>query len=147
MTNDELRQLRRRIESTPANRRGRRQYDEALRNDVVNYAASRHALGLSYTQIAESLKLPSATLLHWRQRARSQRKARKRPVGFRPVALRKDGPRMSQEPGSNTPSARSGSRAEATVSRPVVVLPGGVRIEGVAIGELAALVRSMGCLR
>lgn len=147
MTDEKLRQLRKRIASTPVNRRGRRQYDEVLRQEIASYAARRYARGESYAKIAEALKLPSATLLHWRDKAARQPKAKKRQMGFRPIRLRAEEPRRLQELDAKRVVEKSQSGVAGPASQPIVVLPGGVRIEGVAVGELAEFVRSMGCLR
>lgn len=140
MTDQQLRRLRNRIAGLPTNARGRRQYDAVLRQEIATYAAGRHADGESYSRIAEALGLSSATLLHWRDKASVDSKSKKRPPGFRPVALRAQEARKAEVEVSRPASLDSAARQ---VSQPVVVLPGGVRIEGMVVGDLAELLRSL----
>ena len=136
---DEVQSLRRRIARTPVNGRGYRQYGDELRRDVCSYAAERNAQGESHKEIASVLGLPSATLSHWLDKAPSSSKPKKQTVGFRPVALqanRFDATVLRAE------NLDQGTR----ITQPVVVLPGGVRIEGLAVSDLAELVRSYRCL-
>lgn len=131
-----LQHLRKRIARTRVNRRGYKQYSRKLREELVSYAASRSVLGKSYKEIAAELGLPSATLSYWCEPS-SQEKPLSRPVGFRPVSLHAgdEGGPAAQPSDSQTPDCH-----------PVVVLPGGVRIEGLPTGELVEFVRRLGCL-
>lgn len=137
-----LQRLQRRIARAPLNRRGRRQYDKELRTEIASYARERRTQGESYAYIARTLGVPSATLLHWREEGPVKSKRRKRSVGFRPVALQEQEHGLSDRPAiSNQTDSRTGAN-----DGPIVVLPGGVRIEGVAVTELPALVRDLICL-
>ena len=133
-----LRRLRERIAHTPVNRRGRKRYSAELRQDLVSYAASRNATGESFKQVATELGLPAATLVHWCE-GPGQRKPRSRPVGFRPVSLQADA-------GLSPATSAQRSVTPTTSSQPVVVLPDGVRIEGLTTDEVVEFVRSLGCL-
>lgn len=133
-----LRHLRKRIAHTPVNGRGFKQYSRDLRQKLVSYAASQHTTGESYKEIAAALGLPSATLLNWCDRP-SKRKTSNRPVGFRPVSLQADdGPAHA--------SAAQRGDLSTTNSQPVVVVAGGVRIEGLTTDGLVEFVRRLGCL-
>ena len=134
-----LQLLRQRIVQTPVNRRGHRQYGSELRQDICRYAATRHAQGDSHNETAKALGLPGVTLSHWLNKTPVNPQRKKQPVGFRPVALRASK--------LDTTGLQADNLGHSTqVSRPVVVLPGGVRIEGLAVEELAELVRSYRCL-
>ena len=146
MTIDKVRTLRERIARTPANGRGYRRYDQALQREVASYAAVRRTRGDSYSVIANDLGVPSSTLLKWRGKELAPTTSKKRPMGFRPVTLQASTPNHFEEAGAELSFAKALSTATGPDSRPVVVLPGGVRIEGIAIGDLAELVRSLGCL-
>lgn len=146
MTNKTLRGLRARIARTPANGRGYRQYDEALQRDVASHAAERQARGESYAAIAKDLRLPSATLLNWRGKEVARTRSKKRPMGFRPVALQPSERSESDAVESGRNARTTSSTKSEPTSRPIVVLPGRVRIEGLVVGDVAELVRSLGCL-
>lgn len=136
--NQTLRHLRKRIAHTSENGRGYKQYSRGLRQELVSYAASRYASGESYKEIAAALGLPSATLLNWCE-GPSKRKPSNRPVGFRPVSLQTD------DGSTGVPGTERGDSI-TTSSQPVVVLAGGVRIEGLTTDGLVEFVRRLGCL-
>jgi len=128
----ELRVLRERIARAPRNGRGYRQYTEELKSAIVGYVRRSNEQGESYAAMAKRLGVPAATLLHWRGKAgTAQPKApavEKRPLGFRPVSLQA--------------SMTDRDRGE---NGPVVVLPNGIRIEGMRMSELTELVRGLSC--
>ena len=138
MMKDELHRLRERIASAPVNGRGRRQYDKKLRQEITRYASNQHAHGESFSKIAQTLGLPSTTILNWR--GKGQPTSKKQPVGFRPVAVRADEPTGPKEAASSTNDG-TGPGGQA-----IVVVPGGVQIQGLSVGELAELVRTLQCL-
>jgi transposase-like protein len=131
-----LQQLKERIARTPVNRRGHRQYGQKLRRDIKGHAVNRLAQGASHKQIAEELGLAAATLLNWCKTAPV--KPQKRPMGFRPVEVR-------DERSARTSSETSDIRRPEPVSRPVVVLPSGVRVEGISLTELPGFLGWLGC--
>ena len=137
-----LQSLQKRILRASVNRRGRRQYDNELRTAIASYARERRAQGESYAYIAKTLGVPSATLLHWREEGAVKSRRSKRPVGFRPVAVHEQEHGLSGRPAI---SNQIESRTRANHG-PVVVLPSGIRIEGIAVTELPELVRSLICL-
>lgn len=122
----ELRTLRERIARAPRNGRGYRQYADALKIEVANYARRSKKQGDSYAEIAKRLGLPDATLLHWRDKAGKAPVSEKHAIGFRPVALQ----------------ASVEARNRRTTG-PVVVLANGIRIEGLTTSELTELVRGL----
>lgn len=128
----ELRVLREQIARAPRNGRGYRQYTEELKIAVASYARRGKKQGESYAEMAKGLGLPAATLLHWRGKAKTAPPAgvgsEQRPLGFRPVSLQA--------------STTSGNRR---TNGPVVVLPNGIRIEGMGARELTELVRGLTC--
>lgn len=123
----ELRELQARIARIPRNGGRNRRYDEALKVAVANYATRGRERGESDANMARALGLPEATVRYWRSTVTGNRPA-KHPVGFRPVTLQTEPPARSRH-----------------VSRPVVVLPGGIRIEGLRAEELPELVRGLLC--
>lgn len=137
-TSRSLRQLRKQIAQTRVNRRGHKQYSGALRQALMSYAESQKARGESYKEIAAALGLPSATLLHWCDES-LQRKSSSHPVGFRPVSLRA----VEDSGGESTTRRRD---AETRGCQPVVVLPDGVRIEGLTTHEVVEFVQRLKCL-
>lgn len=67
-----LQSLRERIARSPTNRRGYRQYNRGLREDIENHVAGRVAVGASYKEVAGELGLAAGTLLNWFRRAPSK---------------------------------------------------------------------------
>lgn len=135
-----LQALQRRIVRTSVNRRGRRQYDEELRQEIASYVGERRAQGESYAYIARTLGVPDATLLYWRKKRPVRPKQSKRAVGFRPVAM------QEQELDVGSALSKDRSHSDQVVHGPVMVLPSGIRIEGIAVTELPELVRNLICL-
>lgn len=140
-----VRRLRDRIARASVNARGRRQYDEVLRRDIVAHASERYACGESYEKIASGLGLPSATLCNWTSKAAGSPSRSRRPVGFRPVTLRAEAPKQPEKRDAEPARGTSRGLEAGDTSRPVVVLPGGTRIEGLAVKDLAQVIRSLGC--
>ena len=96
-----------------------RGYPKALRARAVAYAQRAAAAGRPRADVAEALGLSLATLTRWAQPARPSAPA------FRPVVV-------APEPGRAAPA---GSVA--------VVLPGGVRVEGLSVEQAAELCRRL----
>jgi transposase-like protein len=94
-------------------------YSAAFRDEVVTLARGRIAEGVAVARIARDLGLPPKTLTLWLHRT---------PVPkLRSVRVERD-PR----PAPVVPEIR-----------PVVVIPGGLRIEGLDLDSVARLVRSL----
>ncbi len=97
-----------------------RGYPKALRARVVAYAERVAAAGRSRAEIADALGLAPVTLARWGRPGRA-------PVsGFRPVVV-------APEPARPAPAG--GGIA--------VVLPGGVRVEGLTVEQAAELCRRL----
>ncbi|HEU4532506.1 MAG TPA: hypothetical protein VFS00_00265 [Polyangiaceae bacterium] len=96
-----------------------RGYPEALRARVVAYAQRAHAAGRTRADVADALGLAPVTLARW------GRPTRVAAPGFRPVVV-------APEPARAAPA---GSVA--------VVLPGGVRVEGLSVEQAAELCRRL----
>ena len=122
----ELKVLREQLARVPRNGRGYRRYTEELKSAVASYGARGEQRGESYTDMAKKLGLPAATMLNWRGKERKAATTSKHPVGFRPVTVQ-DKP----------------AEENARVSRPVVVLPGGIRVEGMTTGDITELLRGL----
>ena len=136
-----LQSLREQIAQAPTNRRGYRQYARKLRRDIETHAASRVTQGANYKEIAAELGLAAATLLNWCKDSSLEQPPVRRPMGFRPVEV---GAEKSKNSASE--SSASGSEGEfQTISQPVVVLPSGVRIEGLTLDELPDFLKRLEC--
>lgn len=133
--------LRERIADAPTNRRGYRRYARELRRDIENHTASRVAEGASYQAIAAELGLAAATLLNWCKDSSSKPPPVGRPMGFRPVEVRAATNRNSVS--SSSKMSKDGEFQ--AVSRPVVVLPSGVRIEGLTLSEVPDFLKRLEC--
>jgi hypothetical protein len=121
---NKLMALRRQLEQTPRNRRGRL-YDKNLRREVCAYAGPHLAEGTSLMSVARALGMEAATLGYWmKARRATQRSMRPVEIVEEPVV-----PRSSDKP-KETREA-------------VVVLPSGVRIEGLKMNELIELARRL----
>lgn len=131
-----LHHLRKRIEHAPVNRRGYRSYARALRRDIEEHAVIRRAEGESYNQIAAELGMASATLVNWCKKSSSKTEPAGRPIGFRPVVMRND-----DEP----PVDVVDQGALEPAAQPVVVLPSGVRVEGISLDELPGFLGRLEC--
>lgn len=137
MTRD-LQQLKERIARAPVNRRGYRQYGRKLRGDIRDHADRRLTQGVNHKQIAEELGLAAATLLNWCKVPPVKPRQEKHPMGFRPVEVRGT---HRVHTGSEMSECRELERG----SQPVVVLPSGVRVEGISLTELPGFLERLGC--
>lgn len=125
MTENELKELRKRIANTPMNHRGRRLYGPELRREGLRYAEDHLGKGASVGEVAVSLGLKAGTLQTWLKREeRGER-------GVRAVRLVDDRPRE-----------RQGEKEEPRKGA-VVVLANGARIEGLTMRELIELTRGL----
>ncbi len=133
---DSMRMLHERIARTRVNRRGYRLYNKELRRDIQAHARRRMEQGESCKDIAGELGLAAATLQNWFKDANLESEEQVRPMGFRPVEVTGE----RRESLERAPA----SRALEPVSRPVVVLPSGIRIEGLSVTELPGLLKELG---
>lgn len=122
MTENELKELRKRIANTPKKQRGRRLYGPELKREGLRYAEEHLGKGTSVGEVAVSLGLKAGTLQTW-----LKRKER----GVRAVRLVDEGPRE-----------RQGEKEESGKGA-VVVLANGARIEGLTMRELIELTRGL----
>lgn len=132
-----LQSLRERIGCAPTNRRGYRQYDRQLRAEIKTHAASRLEQGACYKHIAKELGLAEATLLSWCKDSTAKKAGENQPMGFRPVEVRDER--------SDEPNAESSNRRTGPASRPVVILPNGIRIEGISLTEMPEFLARLEC--
>ena len=96
-----------------------RGYPKTLRARVLAYAQRAAAAGRPRADVADALGLPIATLARWAQPTRPAAPA------FRPVVV-------APEPGRVAPAGGV-----------AVVLPGGVRVEGLSVEQAAELCRRL----
>jgi len=126
MTENQLKELRKRIANAPTNQRGRRQYGPELKGEGLRYAEKHLAKGASVGEVAVALGLKAGTLQSWLKREE------RRGSGVRAV-------RVVEE----RPTERQGEKEE-TRRGAVVVLANGARIEGLTMKELIELTRGLG---
>lgn len=125
MTENELKELRKRIANTPKNQRGRRLYGPELKREGLRYAEEHLGKGASVGEVAVSLGLKAGTLQTWlKRKERGER-------GVRAVRLVDERPRE-----------RQGEKEESGKGA-VVVLANGARIEGLTMRELIELTRGL----
>jgi transposase-like protein len=111
---EQLKELKRRVERTRKNAAGHREYDEELRAGIVEYVSRRQDEGATQAAVARELGITQRTIWGWMRRER-------RDV-VRPVVLVEDVP------------------VESTRGR-TLVLPSGARIEGLTLGDVLELLR------
>jgi transposase-like protein len=116
MSKGEARELRRALASTERGR-GKR-VPEELKKRVVAYVRERRAEGAGYRDVAQELGLSSETARRWCATAAGGRPKRSR-RSMVPVEVAAEQPRG------------------------VLVSPSGYRVEGLDLGELAALLRAL----
>jgi transposase-like protein len=125
MTENELKELRKRIEKAPRNQRGRRQYGPELRRNGLRYAEEHLAEGASVGEVASALGVKAGTLQTWLK----SEERRKR--GMRSVRVVEEG------------TKERGGEPQAPGRGAVMVLANGARIEGLTMRELIELTRGL----
>lgn len=130
---DEMKSLRRRIAKEQAQGHGKsgKPYSEALRRDVSKYLRAATADGRSPNQLAPELGLSAPTAYQWTAKQRG-RACKEKPQVFRQMSI-------VAQPSSGT------SKSVNASSRIVVKGPGGLRAVGLAVADLAELLRRLGC--
>lgn len=114
---DSVRQLHRGIVRARQGSTGRGcRYPAELRIAVARQVRAWRSQGESWAAISRELGLPSLTLQRWLES--------ENPAGFRPVVV----------------GSEDGRDPDA---KPVVVLPNGIRIEGLGMPDLVAFVRAL----
>ena len=116
--------LKSRIAALPVSAAGRRQFSLAIKNAAIELFEAKKAEGWSQVRFANALGINQATLSYWRRRIEETASAESEPL--RPVSLVEDMP-------APTRPART------------LVLSDGVRVEGLSMNELVALIREFKC--
>jgi hypothetical protein len=125
MTENQLKELRKRIEKAPKNQRGRRQYGPELKRDGLRYAEEHLAKGARVGEVAGALGLKTGTLQSWLKREERRERAMRAVRVVEERAKERDG------------------EQEAPVRGAVMVLANGARIEGLTMRELIELTRGL----
>lgn len=104
----------------------RRRYPEEIKGRAVAWARKRRASGASYDILAADLGISVMTVWEWlKAPAGKQRPKRRKKPALLPVQIvPEEGPRAGK-PG------------------PVVVTPNGIRVEGLSVEQIAALLGSL----
>jgi hypothetical protein len=100
---------------------GKRQYTAAVKKEVLEYVAARIGDGASEAAACNELGLHQATVTGWRLGPKKRRRHEKATPTIRPVEI----------------AARTNAHAL------VLVLPGGARVEGLELSDIAELARSL----
>lgn len=130
-------ELHRRIGAASKNRRGHRRYDSKLKRDIIRYVEQRKAGGASLKTAAREVSLSPDTVWTWLHGGKKQPRQRSRTRSQKTVrAVRV----VSGRPEGGIAPVRGASLGDAGI---VVVMPNGVRIEGLGAGEVAAIVRGL----
>jgi len=112
--------LRSRIEATKKNAAGRRVFDERVRAAVVELTREWAQAGKPRVELGRRLGLRESTISWWLKRDSKRRKATPKVM---PVEIVEDaGPSSAL----------------------MIVLPGGARVEGLTVDDVAELVRKLG---
>ena len=121
-------ELKQRIERLPASSDGRRRYPQEVRKLVMAHVKHRKAEGSSAAAACREVGVHKATIIGWERDGKSRR--------------RKKAPSKRKKPVPAVP-VRAVQVTEAPSGWPVVVLPGGARVEGLSISQLAELARAL----
>lgn len=133
----QVKELRKRIDETRVDRRGYKIYSKELRNTLCDYAIRRAAQGAEVKQIAGELGMAAVTLQNWLRSRELATKEVGKPVGFRPVEVPVEQAAVSE-------SSRQ-KFAVAPATGPSLVMPNGIRIEGLSMTQLTMLLDELGC--
>jgi DNA-binding transcriptional regulator YiaG len=124
----ELEQVRERLRAQVKARAGvgvKLRFDEVFRTEAVAYVRARQAQGATQEMAAKELGMSSWTLSRWHQQRpvalASAGSGGEQGLAFRPVALKR----------------------ETAAGGLVVHGPGGVRVEGVTLQQVAALLKEL----
>ena len=126
MDQDQLENLRRRINDTPANSDGRRRYTAPLKRDLVAFARERQKAGWTQRQIAEALDISKATVCCWVGNKRTGAKKKRKAVKAWPLKV------VKVQALNATPE-----------SSPTLLLASGHRDEGLSFDQLVQLVKEL----
>jgi hypothetical protein len=129
---EQAEELKAQVEARRA-RGTRKQFDESFRAEMVAYVRARQAEGGTQEEAAREVGLSAWTLSRWGRQGQAGAVRRGRP------------PRQRLE-GSNAAfhpvEVKSEARSQAAL---VVHGPGGVRVEGLSVQQVAQLLKELGC--
>ncbi len=131
-----LEELRERIARTKVDRRGYRLYSKELRRDLKAYVVERVKQGADFKESAGELGMAVPTVQNWFKNQVPGLEESEQEMGFRPVELVGEEPAADESPGERG--------APAPVAGPRLVMPNGIRLEGLSLTELAALLKELG---
>ena len=117
-----IQEVRRSLKSLRRSPNGQRRYTEEIREEVLTLGDQWRSQGKSLKELAAELGVNGSVFASW-QRRKERGVARTRRL--RPVSVKEDLSAVGLRP--------------AEISRPVVVLPNGIRIEGLELEGLVAL--------
>ena len=117
-----IQELRIRLKDLPRTPAGYRQYTEEIREQVLDLGEQWRGAGKSLKELAAELGVSGSVFSAWQRRKERQQKRKGR---LRPVSVVED---------SSAPRSH-----EAEVSRPVMVLPNGIRVEGLELEGLVTV--------
>lgn len=98
-------------------------FDDAFRAEVVAYVRARQEKGGTQEEAARELGLSAWTMSRWSRQRRPARQGAASGADFHPVAVKRE--------------------EEASPSALVVHGPGGVRVEGLTLKQVAVLLRGL----
>lgn len=116
--------LRNQINELPVSSAGRRQFSTKLKSAAIDLFVAKKAEGWTQARFAAELGINQAMLSYWRRRAQEAID-----VGtdkLRPVSLVED-------------------TSESATSVRALVLPNGMRVEGLSMNELVVMMRELKC--
>ena len=126
MDQDQLENLRRRINDTPTNSDGRRRYTALLKRDLVAFAREQQKAGWTQRQIAEALDISKATVCCWVGNKGTGAKKKRKSVKASPLKV-----------------VKVQAVKATSVSSPTLLLASGHRVEGLSFAQLLRLAKEL----
>ena len=118
----EIRALKRRLTNLPRRESGQRAYTEEIRTAVLKLGDQWRKEGRSLKELAAKLGVSGSVFAQWQRRKERQEK---RQVRLRSVQVKEQ--------------KREDEMRPFRISQPVLVMPNGMRVEGLGLEELAVL--------
>ena len=100
-------------------------FDDAFRAEVVDYVRARQEEGGTQEEAARELGLSAWTMSRWSRQRKPTQQSAASGADFHPVAVTRE--------------------TQASAGPLVVHGPGGVRVEGLTLNQVAALLRELTC--
>jgi transposase-like protein len=100
-------------------------FDDAFREQVVAYVRARQEEGGTQEEAARELGLSAWTMSRWSRQRKPKKQSAASGGGFHPVAVKRE--------------------AQASEGALVVHGPGGMRVEGLTLKQVALLLRELEC--